>query len=174
MTSVTANKQQIPAAPSPPTVAVSGDGGDCLALAGTLEIVTLPEAKNSLKKWSNQGSSRTLDIAMLGGLDLKPLPKAESVPQWRQIIIQLGKGAHDARHETLDIITFVGRAASWTVAARRRRQRSLRWSVQGADLCFLHRHRRLHARATGERFGGECQPGDHPCRGEIDFFGARA
>ena len=47
-------------------------------------------------------------------LDLKPLPQAESVPRWRQIIIQLGKGAHDARHEALDVITFVGRAASWT------------------------------------------------------------
>lgn len=151
MASVTANKQQISAAPSQPTVVVSGDG-DHLALAGALEIVTLPEARNSLKKWSKQGSSRLLDIAKLDsldtpgalflcglrdrgveltgiraehralldlicGLDLKPLPKAESVPQWRQIIIQLGKGAHDARHETLDIITFVGRAASWTVNA---------------------------------------------------------
>lgn len=151
MVSATANQQQISAAPSPPTVVVSGDG-DRLALAGTLEIITLPEARNYLKKWSKQGASRTLDIAKLDsldtpgalflcglrdsgveltgiraehralldlicGLDLKPLPKADSVPQWRQIIIRLGKGAHDARHETLDIITFVGRAASWTVNA---------------------------------------------------------
>ncbi len=47
-------------------------------------------------------------------LDLKPLPKVESTSRWRQLIIQLGKGAHDARHEALDVITFVGRAASWT------------------------------------------------------------
>ena len=151
MTSVPANKQQACADPSPPTVVVSGDG-DRLALAGALEIATLAEARNALKKWSKQGPSRSLDIARLDsldtpgalflcglrdkgveltgiraehralldlicGLDLKPLPKVESVPRWRQIVIQLGKGAHDARHEALDVITFVGRAASWTVSA---------------------------------------------------------
>ena len=50
-------------------------------------------------------------------LDLKPLPRVEFVPRWRQIVIRLGKGAHDARHETIDLIIFVGRAASWTVNA---------------------------------------------------------
>lgn len=50
-------------------------------------------------------------------LDLKPLPTVESDPRWRQIITQLGKVAHDARHEALDLITFVGRAASWTINA---------------------------------------------------------
>ncbi len=151
MTRAPANKQQASADPSPPTVVVSGDG-DRLVLAGALEIVTLAEARNSLKKWSKPGPSRSLNVAKLDsldtpgalflcglkdkgveltgiraehralldlicGLDLKPLPKVESVPHWRQIIIQLGKGAHDARHEVLDIITFVGRAASWTVNA---------------------------------------------------------
>ena len=151
MTSVPANKQQASAVRSPPTVVVSGDG-DQLALAGALEIFTLVEARDSLKKWSKQGKSRSLDVGKLDsldttgalflcglrdrgveltgiraehrplldlicGLDLKPLPQVESIPRWREIIIQLGKGAHDARHETLDIITFVGRAASWTVNA---------------------------------------------------------
>lgn len=151
MTSVPADKQQASADPSPPAVVVSGDG-DRLALAGALEIGTLAEARNSLKKWSKQGPSRSLDVARLDsldtpgalflcglrdkgvkltgvraehralldlicGLDLKPLPKIESVPRWRQIIIQLGKGSHDARHDALDIITFVGRAASWTGSA---------------------------------------------------------
>lgn len=151
MNNVPANKQQVSAAPSPPTVVVSGDG-DRLALAGALEIVTLLEARNFLKKWSRKGPSHVLDISgidsldtpgalflcglrdkgveltgiraehlalldLICGLDLKPLPKVESVPQWRQIIIQLGKGAHDARHEALDVITFVGRAASWTLNA---------------------------------------------------------
>jgi phospholipid/cholesterol/gamma-HCH transport system permease protein len=151
MTSGTANKQQASADPSRPTVVVSGDG-DQRALAGALDIVTLAEARNSLKKWSKQGPSRSLDVAKLDsldtpgalflcelrdkgveltgiraehralldlicGLDLKPLPKVESVPRWRQIVIQLGKGAHDARHEALDLITFVGRAANWTVNA---------------------------------------------------------
>lgn len=151
MNNVPANKQQVSAAPSPPTVVVSGDG-DRLALAGALEIVTLLEARNFLKKWSRKGPSHVLDISgidsldtpgalflcglrdkgvkltgiraehralldLICGLDLKPLPKVESVPRWRQIVIQLGKGAHDARHEALDLITFVGRAASWTVNA---------------------------------------------------------
>ncbi len=56
-------------------------------------------------------------LDLICGLDLKPLPKVESVPRWRQSIIQLGKGAHDIWHEALDIITFTGRAASWTVNA---------------------------------------------------------
>ena len=151
MPRVPANKQQVSTDPSPPTVVVSGDGVR-LALAGALEIVTLAEARNSLKKWSKQGSSRALDIAKLDsldtpgalflcglrdkgveltgiraehqalldlicGLDLKPLPKVAAVPRWRQIIIQIGKDAHDARHDALDLITFVGRAASWTVNA---------------------------------------------------------
>ncbi len=54
-------------------------------------------------------------LDLIGGLDLEPLPRVDAVPRWRQIVIQLGKGAHDARHEALDIITFLGRAASWTV-----------------------------------------------------------
>jgi len=132
-------------------VVVSGDG-DRLALAGALEIVTLAAARISLKKWTKQGPSRSLDIAKLDnldtpgalflcglrdkgvkltgiraehqalldvicGLDLKPLPKVKSVPRWRQLVIQLGKGADNAWHDALDIITFVGRAASWTVSA---------------------------------------------------------
>ena len=54
-------------------------------------------------------------LDLICGLDLEPLPKVQSVPRWRELVIQLGKGAHDARHDVLDIITFVGRAASWTV-----------------------------------------------------------
>src|ERR1700675_588755 len=46
-------------------------------------------------------------LDLICGLDLKPLPKPKSVARWREIIIELGKGAHEARHDTLDIITFV-------------------------------------------------------------------
>ena len=56
-------------------------------------------------------------LDLICGLDLKPLPKVEPVSRWRQIVIQLGKGAHDARHDAIDIITFVGRAVSWTINA---------------------------------------------------------
>ena len=53
-------------------------------------------------------------LDLICGLELKPLPKVGSIPRWRQLVIQLGKGAHDARHDMLDILTFTGRAASWT------------------------------------------------------------
>ena len=56
-------------------------------------------------------------LDLIGGLDLEPLPKVASVPRWRELLIQLGKGAHDARHEAHDVITFIGRAGSWTVAS---------------------------------------------------------
>ena len=143
-----AHEQEVPEDRSRPSVTVSGEG-DRLALAGTLDITTLAEARQSLKKSPRQGS---LDIAgleridtpgalflcglqdkgvkltgvraehqslldLICKLDLKPLPKVETVPHWRELIIQLGKGAHDARHDILDIITFLGRTASWTFTA---------------------------------------------------------
>jgi phospholipid/cholesterol/gamma-HCH transport system permease protein len=151
MTRAPAIKLQTSAYRFPPRVTVSGDGAR-RALAGALEILTLDEARNSLKHWLKQGPSRSLDVSKLDsldtpgalflcglrekgveltgiraehrtlldlicGLDLKPLPHVEFVSRWRQLVIQLGKGAHDARHDALDIITFVGRAASWTVNA---------------------------------------------------------
>jgi phospholipid/cholesterol/gamma-HCH transport system permease protein len=51
-------------------------------------------------------------LDLIAGLDLKPLPKPVAVPRWRQLIIDLGKGADAAGHDTFDIISFVGRAAS--------------------------------------------------------------
>jgi len=51
-------------------------------------------------------------LDLVCGLNLKPLPRQASIPRWQQVIIQLGKGADDARHDIVDIITFVGRAAS--------------------------------------------------------------
>jgi phospholipid/cholesterol/gamma-HCH transport system permease protein len=51
-------------------------------------------------------------LDLVCGLELKPLPKVVSVPRWRQLLIQLGKGADDAWHDTVDVITFIGRAAS--------------------------------------------------------------
>jgi phospholipid/cholesterol/gamma-HCH transport system permease protein len=51
-------------------------------------------------------------LDLVCGLDLKPLPKPPAVSRWREIIIQIGKGGHEAWHDALDIITFVGMAAS--------------------------------------------------------------
>jgi phospholipid/cholesterol/gamma-HCH transport system permease protein len=56
-------------------------------------------------------------LDLICGLDLKPLPQVESVCRWRQLVVQLGKGADDAWRDALEIITFVGRAASWTINA---------------------------------------------------------
>ena len=53
-------------------------------------------------------------LDLIYGLELKPIPKIKIAPRWRQLIIQLGKAAHDARHDVIDIISFVGRVASWT------------------------------------------------------------
>jgi len=49
-------------------------------------------------------------LELVGGLDLKPLPKQQPVPHWRRLVIELGKGADGAWDDTSDILTFVGRA----------------------------------------------------------------
>ena len=51
-------------------------------------------------------------LDLIGGLALKPLLKLDPLPRWRELVIQLGKGADHARHDTLDVISFVGQAAS--------------------------------------------------------------
>jgi len=64
-------------------------------------------------------------LDLICALELKSLPKKAVAPRWRQLVIDLGKGADDAWHDTLDIIAFVGRAASATSHALLR-LRSLR------------------------------------------------
>ena len=56
-------------------------------------------------------------LDLVCGLDRKSLPKPRQIPRWRELIIQLGKGADDAWHDMFDIITFVGHVASATVRA---------------------------------------------------------
>ena len=51
-------------------------------------------------------------LDLMAGLKLKPLPRPPAVPRWREFLIDIGKGADEAWHDMLDIITFVGRAAS--------------------------------------------------------------
>lgn len=48
---------------------------------------------------------------LIGGLELKPLPKAKAAPRWRQLVIQLGKGGDAVLRDGFDVVTFVGRAA---------------------------------------------------------------
>ena len=53
-------------------------------------------------------------LDLICGLELKSLPKPPVVARWRQFVMRLGKGADAAWRDALDIITFVGRAASAT------------------------------------------------------------
>ncbi|MEP7181424.1 MAG: MlaE family lipid ABC transporter permease subunit [Betaproteobacteria bacterium] len=53
-------------------------------------------------------------LDLICGLELKPLPKPATVPRWRQFVIDIGKGADEAWRDALDVITFIGRAASAT------------------------------------------------------------
>ena len=56
-------------------------------------------------------------LELICGLDAKPLPKPRSIPRWREVVIDLGKGAHEAWRDALDIVGFVGWSASATVKA---------------------------------------------------------
>ena len=50
-------------------------------------------------------------------LEVKPLPKTEEVPPWRELITKIGRAAVYAWRDTLELIAFVGHAAIATVRA---------------------------------------------------------
>jgi phospholipid/cholesterol/gamma-HCH transport system permease protein len=54
-------------------------------------------------------------LDLICGLELEPAPKVKSVRRWRQMVIQIGKGGHDVARAAVDITTFIGRTASWTL-----------------------------------------------------------
>jgi phospholipid/cholesterol/gamma-HCH transport system permease protein len=56
-------------------------------------------------------------LDLICGLDAKPLPKPQSIPRWRELIIQLGKGVDDTWRDTHEIVGFVGWAVSATIRA---------------------------------------------------------
>jgi phospholipid/cholesterol/gamma-HCH transport system permease protein len=51
-------------------------------------------------------------LDVIGGLELKPLPKVPATPRWRQLVIRLGKGADEAARDTYAVIAFLGRSAN--------------------------------------------------------------
>lgn len=86
-------------------------GLDSLDTSGALFLCGLRD--KGMQLTGVRAEQRAL-LDLVYGLDLKPIPKVKTISRWRQLVVQLGKDAHDTRHEVLAIITFVGRAASWT------------------------------------------------------------
>jgi phospholipid/cholesterol/gamma-HCH transport system permease protein len=73
-------------------------------------------------------------LELVAELHIEPLPAAKRVARWRELVIQLGRGADEAWRDTLQIITFVGRAASAIgLAIVRRRLRLAALSRQVAE-----------------------------------------
>jgi phospholipid/cholesterol/gamma-HCH transport system permease protein len=56
------------------------------------------------------------------------LPAPPSIPRWRELLIDLGRGGSAARRETIEIVTFLGRAAS-ALARVLARPRELRFGA---------------------------------------------
>ena len=84
---------------------------DALDTSGALFLCGL---RDKGVEFTGVSSEHRAMLDLVYGLDLKPIPKVKAVSRWRQFVVQLGKGGHDARHDVIDLITFVGRAASWT------------------------------------------------------------
>jgi phospholipid/cholesterol/gamma-HCH transport system permease protein len=76
---------------------------------GALLLAGLRE--DGVKLTGLRDEHRTL-LDLVGGLEMKPLPKAPRVARWREIVIQVGKGVDDFGRDSLAVITFIGRAAS--------------------------------------------------------------
>ena len=85
---------------------------------GNLSALDTPGAL-FLCQWRAKGGQLTgvqpqqkslLDLVC--GLDLKPLPRPRKLARWRQLVIQLGRGADEAWHDTLAVIAFTGHVAS--------------------------------------------------------------
>jgi phospholipid/cholesterol/gamma-HCH transport system permease protein len=73
-------------------------------------------------------------LELVAELHIEPLPAAKRVARWRELVIQLGRGADEAWRDTLQIITFVGRAASGIgLAIVRRRLRLAALSRQVSE-----------------------------------------
>jgi phospholipid/cholesterol/gamma-HCH transport system permease protein len=94
--------------------AVDLSGLDRLDTPGALLLCALRNDKVELTGVRPEHKA-LLDLVC--GLDLKPLPKVRPVARWREFVTQLGKGFDDACHDLIDVIVFIGRAASALVHA---------------------------------------------------------
>jgi phospholipid/cholesterol/gamma-HCH transport system permease protein len=51
-------------------------------------------------------------LEFIDRLELEPLPQVPSTPRWRQLLIDIGKGADEAARDGYAIVAFLGRSAS--------------------------------------------------------------
>ncbi|MFZ3323004.1 MAG: MlaE family lipid ABC transporter permease subunit [Usitatibacter sp.] len=51
-------------------------------------------------------------LDLVCSLDLAPIPKTPEVARWKELAIAIGRGAHDFRLATIEIVTFIGRVGS--------------------------------------------------------------
>jgi phospholipid/cholesterol/gamma-HCH transport system permease protein len=56
-------------------------------------------------------------LDLVCGLELAQLPKPQAIARWKELVIRLGRGAHDARLETVEVVTFIGRVGSALASA---------------------------------------------------------
>jgi len=77
----------------------------------------LCELRKSGVKLAGARSEHAALLDLVCSLDLAPLPTQGQVPRWRDVVTRIGKATDDFFHDTLDIVTFVGRAASATLHA---------------------------------------------------------
>lgn len=77
----------------------------------------LCELRDSGVKLTGVRSEHAALLDLVCGLELAPLPRRKPIPRWREVVIEIGKGIDEFWRDTLDVIGFVGRAASATVRA---------------------------------------------------------
>ena len=56
-------------------------------------------------------------LDLICALDAKPLPKPRAVAHWRELVIGLGKAADEVRHDTYQVVNFLGWSVSATLKA---------------------------------------------------------
>jgi phospholipid/cholesterol/gamma-HCH transport system permease protein len=92
------------------------DGPHALDLAGlrtldTTGALLLHRARGRGVELSGVRDEHRALLDLIGGLEHDALPVARPVAGWRHMVMRLGKGAADARHDTIDVVTFIGRSA---------------------------------------------------------------
>jgi phospholipid/cholesterol/gamma-HCH transport system permease protein len=100
----------------PPSASASLDVGgiNTLDTPGALFLCELQD--RGVRLTGVKAEHRNL-LELICGLPHETLPRRRTVPRWRQLIVNLGKGADDAMRDTYNVIAFTGRTASATLGA---------------------------------------------------------